>query len=120
MARATVFSDIEEPGTEELVESLIRRETPTCPIYAIFWKSAFVPTGVISNLKSPVSTIRPFGVLINTPRASGIECTTLKKPIEKCLVLILDSELISVILHTRVKRCSSNFFSINAFAKRGA
>ncbi len=73
MARATVFSDIEEPGTEELVESLIRRETPTCPMYAIFWKSAFVPTGVISNLKSPVSTIRPFGVLIRTPSASGIE-----------------------------------------------
>ena len=56
-----------------MVESLNNKVTPVSPKNDIFWKSAGSPTGVKSNLKSPVETIRPLGELIIIPKLSGIE-----------------------------------------------
>ena len=37
IARATCLSEMEKPGTDEFVESLISRVTPVWPMKAIFW-----------------------------------------------------------------------------------
>ena len=50
------------------------------------------------DLKSPVWTILPFGVFIKTPKESGIECTTSKKPILKWSVSIEVTTLIKWLL----------------------
>src|SRR5699024_10640614 len=63
----TSFSDIVNPGTSLFVLSERRQRTPSSPISAIFVKFAGSPTGVKLNLKSPVCTIFPGGVLTTTP-----------------------------------------------------
>ena len=60
------------------VLSAINKSTPVSPKKLIFWKSAALPTGVKSNLKSPDSIIRPFGVFTTIPMDSGIEWFVLK------------------------------------------
>ena len=69
----------------------MRTLTPFSPISAILCKLAIGPIGVISNLKSPVITIVPSGVLIARPWESGIEWVVLKNSILKYLVLIIVS-----------------------------
>ena len=70
---STLLSLTDTPGFNALVESLTSKSTPSSPILAILWISAIGPIGVMSNLKSPVVTIVPLGVLIAIPCASGIE-----------------------------------------------
>ena len=72
MEAPIVFSDFVKVGTSAFVLSDRRHRTPSSPIRAILCKLAGSPTGVKSNLKSPVATIFPEGVLTTTPRASGI------------------------------------------------
>lgn len=61
-------------GTSAFVESDNKHNTPSLPSSAIFAIFAGAPTGVKSNLKSPVWTILPSGVSTTTPYASGILC----------------------------------------------
>ena len=72
-ASSTTDSLAENPGTNAFVESLRSSVTPSFPIAAILPILATGPIGVKSNLKSPVSTIVPFGVLMAIPNESGIE-----------------------------------------------
>ena len=58
----TTFSELVKVGTSAFVESDGRQSTPSSPRAAIRCKSAGSPTGVKSNLKSPVQTIFPCGV----------------------------------------------------------
>ena len=66
-ASSTSLSLVEKPGTKALVESLNKRVTPSSPILAILPKFAIGPIGVKSNLKSPVVTTLPLGVIILIP-----------------------------------------------------
>ena len=61
------YTDQDTISFNTLVESLISKSTPRLPISAILCKSAIGPIGVKSNLKSPVVTIVPFGVLSRIP-----------------------------------------------------
>ena len=81
------------PSFKALVESLTSKSTPSSPIRAILCKSATGPIGVKSNLKSPVVTITPSGVLTLIPCESGIEWVVLKKSTSKYLNLITSSDL---------------------------
>ena len=53
----TTFSEFVKVGTSAFVESESKQSTPSSPRAAIRCKSAGSPTGVKSNLKSPVQTI---------------------------------------------------------------
>ena len=90
---STLDSLLLTPSFKALVESLTRRSTPSSPILAILCKSAIGPIGVKSNLKSPVVTTVPFGVLILIPCESGIEWVVKKKSTSKYLNLITSSDL---------------------------
>ena len=61
----------------EFVESESKHNTPCSPIAAILCRLDPCPTGVKSNLKSPVWTIFPWGVFTITPNESGIEWVVL-------------------------------------------
>ena len=91
---STALSLLEYPLVKAFVESLRSRVTPSEPIFAILWISAIGPTGVKSNLKSPVSKIVPFGVLITIAKLSGIEWVVLINDISKYFVLTLKSGVI--------------------------
>ena len=73
------------PSFNAFVESLSKSATPFWPIAAILCKFATGPIGVKSNLKSPVVTIVPFGVLITIPCESGIEWVVLKNSTDMVL-----------------------------------
>lgn len=75
----TTFSEFVKVGISALVESDNKQRTPSSPRAAMRWISAGSPTGVQSNLKSPVQTILPCGVWITIPRGSGIEWVVRKK-----------------------------------------
>ena len=92
-ASSTLDSLLLIPSFKALVESLISRSTPSSPIRAILCKSAIGPIGVKSNLKSPVVTNVPSGVLTLIPWESGIEWVVLKKSTSKYLNLMTSSEL---------------------------
>ena len=111
-ASSTTDSLAEKPGTKALVESLKSNVTPSLPIAAIFPILATGPIGVKSNLKSPVSTIVPLGVLIAIPNESGIECVVVKNSILKYLVLICKSSFTGIILGI-LMFLSSNLFLIS-------
>src|SRR5690606_40744229 len=61
------------PGTSLLVLSDNRHNTPSFPISAILVKLAGSPTGVKSNLKSPVCTIFPGGVFRSEEHTSELQ-----------------------------------------------
>ena len=86
-ASSTQDSLAENPGLKAFVLSLSNSLTPSLPNAAILWISAIGPIGVKSNLKSPVSKMIPFGVLITIAKLSGIECVVVTKDISKCLYL---------------------------------
>ncbi len=67
MLSPTRRSDIVKLGISLFVLSESKHRTPSLPISAIFVKLAGSPTGVKSNLKSPVCTICPFGVFTTIP-----------------------------------------------------
>ena len=92
-APSTIDSLLDIPVFRAFVESLISKSTPSSPILAILCKSAIGPIGVKSNLKSPVVTIVPFGVLTLIPWESGTEWVVLKKSTSKYLNFIISSDL---------------------------
>ena len=110
MLSPTLRSDIVKFGTSAFVLSDSKHSTPSRPISAIFVKLAGSPTGVKSNLKSPVCTILPGGVFTTIPYASGILCVVRKKLTEVFLNLITSSSLNYIIFVVRSKPCSSNLF----------
>ena len=112
-----VFSDFVKVGISAFVLSDSKQRTPSSPILAILCKLAGSPTGVKSNLKSPVATIFPEGVFTTTPRASGILCVVLKKLIAVFLKRMIVSSLISFNVASRSNPCSSNLFVIKARAR---
>ena len=112
-----VFSDLVNVGISAFVLSDKRHKTPSSPIRAILCKFAGSPTGVKSNLKSPVATIFPEGVFTTIPNASGILWVVLKKLTEVFLKRMIVSSLISWSSASRSKPCSSNLFVINANAR---
>ena len=93
-AVSTLNSLFENPSTIAFVLSLINNLTPFLPISAILWMFDIGPIGVKSNLKSPVLTITPFGVVIAIPIESGIEWVVLKNSTSKCFVLTFIFSLI--------------------------
>ena len=111
-----VFSDLVKVGISALVLSERRQRTPSSPIFAILCKFAGSPTGVKSNLKSPVATILPEGVLTTTPKASGILWVVRKKLMDVLRKRITVSSLISCNSASRNKPCSSNLLVIKASA----
>lgn len=79
MLSPTLRSDIVKSGISLLVLSESRQSTPSFPISAILVKLAGSPTGVKSNLKSPVCTMFPCGVFTTIPYESGMLWVVLKK-----------------------------------------
>ena len=98
-----------------MVLSLSNNLTPSIPNFAILWISAIGPIGVKSNLKSPVSKIVPFGVLITIAKLSGIEWVVVTKETSKYLYFKTVSLLYSFKLEYLISR-SSNFFIIKSQA----
>ena len=109
----TSLSDLEDPSTSAFVESAIYRVTPCSPYCAIFANSISSPSGVRSILKSPVSTILPFGVSIHSPSESGIEWVVLKKETVICPILTIVDESISLMFPRCESSLSSSLFLIN-------
>ena len=81
------------------------------------WRFVPCPTGVKSNLKSPVCTIFPCGVLTITPKESGIECVVLWNDTFKYLNSKIVSSSITFNSALANKLCSSNFDLINPIAR---
>ena len=77
MAGAISRSGVVNPGTSALVESTMKRSTPSSPSRAKARRSVSrLSRGSWSILKSPVCRIVPPGVRTNTASASGIEWLT--------------------------------------------
>ena len=76
-AGATEISGFTKPGTSALVESIIRRSTPSSPSLANSRRFvSLLSRGSGSIFMSPVSMIFPAGVVTATARASGMEWVT--------------------------------------------
>ena len=77
MTGAISFSAVVKPGTSALVESTMKRSTPSSPSRANARRSVIRPSsGSWSILKSPVCSTMPAPVRIATASASGIEWLT--------------------------------------------
>ena len=71
------FSEVVKPGTSALVESVMKRSTPSSPRRANSLRSVIRPSsGSWSILKSPVCSTTPAPVRITTASASGMEWLT--------------------------------------------
>ena len=71
------FSEVVNPGTSALVESVRNRSTPSSPSRANARRSVIRPSsGSWSILKSPVCSTMPAPVRIATASASGMEWLT--------------------------------------------
>ena len=104
----TFRSDIVKFGTSAFVLSDNKTKDPVATEFSHFSKLAGSPTGVKSNLKSPVWTILPDGVLTTTPKASGILWVVRKKDTDVFRNLMMSSSLIQSFSSFLISPCSSS------------
>ena len=110
-------SEVVNPGTSALVESIRNRSTPSSPSRANARRSVIRPSsGNWSILKSPVCSTIPAGVRMATARPSGMEWLTATNSQSKAPNALRSPSATSPV--TGVIRCSLSLAATNARVSR--